>query len=126
MFYIINSENKCIAICDTKPDLDDLKSRNEFSVESQEIYKIGYTYENKELKEPEKTDSEKLFELRSSVSSALSVCNSVGLQCYMTNTVFPADWVAYRAKLVALSATTECEDTLSLPTQPDLPSGVII
>ncbi len=73
-----------------------------------------------------KSEAEMLADFLRAVSKSLATCNSVGLQCYMISAAFPDDWVSYRAKLVALSATTEWEDTLSLPTQPDLPSGVVI
>ena len=74
----------------------------------------------------QKTEEEKLSDFLSLVSNALSFCNSVGLQCYMTGSTFPDDWASYRSELVVLSAITEWDDILSLPTQPDLPSGVII
>jgi hypothetical protein len=74
----------------------------------------------------EKTDEEKLSEFLHSVSNALSICNSVGLQCYMTSTAFPIDWVTYREKLVTLSTTTAWSDSLNLTTQPSVPTGITI
>lgn len=124
MFYIINSDKKCIAICDLSPDSDDLKSRDEFSIESQELHEIGCTYENCEFKAQEKTNAERLSDFLILASTELTHVNSIGLQCYMAGIDFPADWRAYRSDLISLSKTTEYSDTLALPTQPALPSNI--
>ena len=38
MNYIFNAEGKCVASCNYKPNVDDLKSRNEVMVENENIY----------------------------------------------------------------------------------------
>lgn len=73
---------------------------------------------------PEKTDSEKLSEFLKSVSTTIDYVGSIGLQCYMAGIDFPADWKEYRTELIALSKTTEYSDSLSLPTQPPLPTDI--
>ena len=52
MFYIFNSENKCIGFCDYEPNKEDLETRGEFSVESDNSYSIGATFENETIVEP--------------------------------------------------------------------------
>ena len=52
MFYIFNAENKCIGYCGAEPNLEDLASRNEYSVESEASYSIGATFENETIVEP--------------------------------------------------------------------------
>ena len=44
MFYVFNSKNKCIASCDFEPDTEDIKSRNEFCIESDIFVEMGDTY----------------------------------------------------------------------------------
>nr|DAH99907.1 MAG TPA: zipper dimerization domain transcription factor-like protein [Caudoviricetes sp.] len=38
MYYIFNTEKKCICSCDFKPNTNDLATRGEIAVESQVIY----------------------------------------------------------------------------------------
>lgn len=38
MFYIFNKENNCVGSCDSKPNMDDLKTRDENAVESADIF----------------------------------------------------------------------------------------
>ena len=52
MFYIFNAENKCVGYCNSEPNLEDLKSRNEYSVESNDVYNIGATFENEVIVNP--------------------------------------------------------------------------
>ena len=52
MFYIFNAENKCIGYCGTEPNLEDLATRNEYAVESDNSYSIGATFENETIVEP--------------------------------------------------------------------------
>lgn len=52
MFYIFNTENKCIGYCGAEPNLEDLASRNEYAVESEASYSIGATFENETIVEP--------------------------------------------------------------------------
>lgn len=44
MWYIFNSDKKAIATCDFKPNQDDLATRNEIAVESQEIIPLSEAY----------------------------------------------------------------------------------
>lgn len=44
MFYIFNNKNKCISTSDFEPDLDDLKSRKEYYVESEELFDFNTVY----------------------------------------------------------------------------------
>ena len=52
MFYIFNAENKCIGYCSAEPNLEDLATRNEYAVESEDSYNIGATFENETIVEP--------------------------------------------------------------------------
>ena len=52
MFYIFNAENKCIGYCGAEPNLEDLATRNEYAVESEDSYNIGATFENETIVEP--------------------------------------------------------------------------
>ena len=52
MFYIFNAENKCIGYCGAEPNLEDLATRNEYAVESDDSYSIGATFENETIVEP--------------------------------------------------------------------------
>ena len=52
MFYIFNAENKCIGYCSAEPNLEDLATRNEYAVESDNSYSIGATFENETIVEP--------------------------------------------------------------------------
>lgn len=52
MFYIFNAENKCIGYCSAEPNLEDLATRNEYAVESDDSYSIGATFENETIVEP--------------------------------------------------------------------------
>ena len=52
MFYIFNAENKCIGYCGAEPNLEDLATRNEYAVESDNSYSIGATFENETIVEP--------------------------------------------------------------------------
>lgn len=38
MYYIFNQENKCICSCDYEPNIDDLKTRGEFCIQSDKTY----------------------------------------------------------------------------------------
>lgn len=55
MYYIFNKENKCICSCDYEPNIDDLKTRDEFSIESDKTYTSISTlvYEGGEIIEKE-------------------------------------------------------------------------
>ena len=53
MFYIFNAENKCVSCCSTMPNLEDLETRNEYSIESEDSYSIGSTFENETIVEPQ-------------------------------------------------------------------------
>lgn len=44
MFYIFNNKNKCISTSDFEPDIDDLKSRNEYYIESDEVFDFNTVY----------------------------------------------------------------------------------
>lgn len=46
MFYIFNKDNMCIASCSFEPDSEDLVSRQEFFIESEEKVSLGSTYGN--------------------------------------------------------------------------------
>lgn len=52
MFYIFNAENKCIGYCGAEPNLEDLATRGEYVVESEDSYNIGATFENETIVEP--------------------------------------------------------------------------
>jgi hypothetical protein len=52
MFYIFNSENKCIGFCDYEPNKEDLETRGEFSVESDEQHKINSSYTDGVISNP--------------------------------------------------------------------------
>lgn len=52
MFYIFNSENKCIGFCDYEPNKEDLETRSEFSVESDEQHKINSSYTDGVISNP--------------------------------------------------------------------------
>ena len=52
MFYIFNAESKCIGYCSAEPNLEDLATRNEYAVESDNSYSIGATFENETIVEP--------------------------------------------------------------------------
>ncbi len=52
MFYIFNAENKCMSYCNAQPNLEDLATRNEYAVESDDSYSIGATFENETIVEP--------------------------------------------------------------------------
>ena len=52
MFYIFNAEGKCIGYCSAEPNLEDLATRNEYAVESDDSYSIGATFENETIVEP--------------------------------------------------------------------------
>lgn len=52
MFYIFNAENKCIGYCSAEPNLEDLATRNEYAVESDDSYSIGAPFENETIVEP--------------------------------------------------------------------------
>ena len=41
MYYIFNENGECVASCNYEPDADDLASRNEIAVVSEESYDIG-------------------------------------------------------------------------------------
>lgn len=41
MYYIFKNNGECIASCNNKPNIDDLESRNEIAVESNENYNIS-------------------------------------------------------------------------------------
>jgi hypothetical protein len=124
MFYIFNSNNTCIGICDSEPDDSDLSSRGEFSIENKEKHDIGCTYDNDLFVKSQKSDAEKLSTFLKSVSTSINFINTIGLQCYMAGIDFPADWKAYRTELIALSKVSEYSDNLVLPTQPPLPSNI--
>ena len=44
MFYIFNNKNKCISTSDFEPDLEDLKSRNEYYIKSDEVFDFNTVY----------------------------------------------------------------------------------
>ena len=44
MFYIFNNKNKCISTSDFEPDIDDLKSRNEYYIKSDEVFDFNTVY----------------------------------------------------------------------------------
>ena len=44
------------------------------------------------------------------------------MRCYMAGIMFPADWQAYRAELLAIANGTDTTST-ALPPQPDYPAG---
>ena len=73
MFYIFNAENKCIGYCGAEPNLEDLATRNEYAVESDDSYSIGATFENETIVEPVVTvDYESLARtLRNSIRSKI-------------------------------------------------------
>lgn len=55
MWYIFNKNNECISYIDYEPDIDDLKTRNEFCVESDEFFSdfTRLIYKNKIIIEQE-------------------------------------------------------------------------
>lgn len=44
MFYIFNIDNRCISTSDFEPDLEDLKSRNEYYIKSDEVFDFNTVY----------------------------------------------------------------------------------
>lgn len=51
MYYIFNPNNICIGICNIEPNVEDLNTRNEFIIQSDEEYSIGSLYENSVITE---------------------------------------------------------------------------
>lgn len=51
MFYIFNSSNVCIGTCNFEPDKEDLKSRGEFFVQSDNHHKLGSIYSDNQINE---------------------------------------------------------------------------
>lgn len=51
MFYIFNSSNVCIGTCNFEPDKEDLKSRGEFFVQSDNYHKLGSIYSDSQINE---------------------------------------------------------------------------
>lgn len=49
MFYIFNSNNICVSLCDIEPDIEDLHTRGEFSIQSDESYRLGSVYNGSEI-----------------------------------------------------------------------------
>ena len=126
MFYIVDANNICVAVCDMLPDEDDLKFRSEQVVESQEDGKLGCILVDGSFQDIEKTGPEKLSDFIKSVQLEVNKVSSVGLQCYMSGIDFPTDWKVYRESLIALSKVQEYSEALALPTKPPLPDGVSI
>lgn len=44
MFYIFNIDNRCISTSDFEPDLEDLKSRNEYYIKSDGVFDFNTVY----------------------------------------------------------------------------------
>ena len=44
MFYIFNIDNRCISTSDFEPDLEDLKSRNEYYIKSDKVFDFNTVY----------------------------------------------------------------------------------
>ena len=51
MFYIFNSSNVCIGTCNFEPDKEDLKSRDEFFVQSDNYHNLGSIYSDNQINE---------------------------------------------------------------------------
>lgn len=51
MFYIFNSSNVCIGTSNFEPDKEDLASRAEFSIQSDNSYNLGSVYSDNQIKE---------------------------------------------------------------------------
>lgn len=51
MFYIFNSSNVCIGTCNFEPDKEDLKSRGEFFVQSDNYHNLGSIYSDNQINE---------------------------------------------------------------------------
>ncbi len=52
MFYIFNANNVCVCYCQSKPDIEDLATRNEYYVENENSYIIGSYFKNETIVEP--------------------------------------------------------------------------
>lgn len=44
MYYIFNSNNVCVGTCNTEPDQEDLKTREEFCILSNDAHDLGSIY----------------------------------------------------------------------------------
>lgn len=51
MFYIFNPSNVCIGTCNFEPDKEDLKSRGEFFVQSDNYHNLGSIYSDNQINE---------------------------------------------------------------------------
>ena len=65
MFYIFNNKNKCISTSDFEPDIDDLKSRNEYYIKSDEVFDFNTVYAQSKkiiIKRDIETEAKKLVD----------------------------------------------------------------
>ena len=76
MFYIFNNKNKCISTSDFEPNIDDLKSRKEYYVESEEVFYFNTVYAESRkivIRRDLETEAKKLIDkLRSKLDKYLT------------------------------------------------------